>query len=117
MGAIKGVIHTRKQKGRNDSVFYYGKHIATITNGIETLFVESQGEIEMSLAENGKTYANKDLLKQLQKRRFTDKELKKCSNYVNMGNWFVIRNTNETICDITTTQYTHAIQRAKDLLK
>ncbi len=112
----KVIIHKKKQKGRNDSAFYFGKHIATVIKGNEKLFIESQGEMEMSFSDRGKTYSNKELLKQLQKRQMTDRDLRKYDDRVNMSNWFVIRNESESIFDISTTTYTNAIKSAKELL-
>ena len=116
---MKIKIHTKRLPRRNDSMFYYGKHIATLTKGDVKLYVESAGEIKAAFKENGECYSNEALDKQLKKRKTTDRGLSTLglNDLILNNNW--VRIINETsggdeegiVCN-----YDDAIQYAKILL-
>ena len=117
---MKIKIHTKRLPRRNDSMFYYGKHIATLTKGDVKLYVESAGEMKAAFKENGECYSNEDLAKQLKKRRTTDRGLSAIGvrDLILNNNW--LRIINETsggdemgICGT----YDDAIEYAKFILE
>lgn len=92
---IKGVqvdIHVKRKPYRNDAMFYYGKHIATVSNAKRTLIVESAGEMEAAFSSTGNLYANEKLAKQLVAHGITDKKLGALGmeDLIRMNNWFRI---------------------------
>lgn len=92
-------IHVKRKAGRNDSMFYYDKHIATVKHGLKTIIVESCGEMEASLVIDGKQYYGKELSAQLTKRQIKDRQLNKIgsNDLISMNNWFRIFSDNDPV--------------------
>jgi hypothetical protein len=89
---VKIQIHIKRLPHRNDAMFYYGKHIATITKGNRKLFVESSGEMEAYFSKRGVCYKNEMLAKELLSRKTTDNRLVILweNDLIMMNNWFRI---------------------------
>ncbi len=115
---VKIKLHVKKLPLRSDSMFYYGKHIATLTKGNRTVIVESAGEMEACFKNDGDNFMNEKLAQELKKRKTTDKGLKKIDGMISMNNWFRI------LCDNDPTRhdekiahtYDEAIESAKSLI-
>ena len=117
---MKIKIHTKRLPRRNDSMFYYGKHIATLTKEGRKIFVESAGEMQAAFKENGECYLNTDLAKQLKKRKTTDRGLSSIgsNDLIHMNNWFRIKEEGQESNDdeIIAHTYDDAIEIAKQVL-
>lgn len=113
---VKVKIHVKRQPRRNDAMFYYGKHIATVSKGHRNLFIESSGEMEGRLKDNGKLLLNEGFYRAIKRKKLTDKGLGKLQDLITMNNWFRITDseTNGEVGIIGT--YDDAIQLAKDTL-
>lgn len=115
---IKVKIHVKRQPRRNDAMFYYDKHIATVSKGARKLIVEASGEMTAAFTIDGEAYGNEDLAKQLKKRKTTDRGLSTMgsNDLIRLNNWFRIvdEDTNGEIGIVGT--YDDAIQFAKDTL-
>ena len=72
---IKVKIHVKRKPRRNDSMFYFGKHIATVSKGKREIIIESAGEMRACFKENGDNYLNDMLAKELKSRKTTDRGL------------------------------------------
>lgn len=85
-------IHIKRLPHRNDAMFYYGKHIATLTKGNRKLFVESAGEMELYFSKRGVCYKNEILAKELLSRKTTDDRLITLweNDLIMLNNWFRI---------------------------
>jgi len=121
MRKIKVIQHVKRKPYKNDSMFYFGKHIATVTDGIYTIIVESAGEMRAAFSENGKAYQNEDLAKQLSARGYTDKKLNKIgsNDLISLNNWFRIFSDNDPtdLHEDIAHNYDDAIALAKERLK
>jgi hypothetical protein len=89
---VKIQIHVKRLPLRNDAMFYYGKHIATLTKGTRKIFIESAGEMQASFKENGVCYKNEMLAKELHSRKITDSKLSDIweGDKIKLNNWFRI---------------------------
>jgi hypothetical protein len=89
---VKIQIHVKRLPCRNDAMFYYGKHIATLTKGTRKIFIESAGEMQASFKENGVCYKNEMLAKELRTRKITDSKLSDFweDGKIKLNNWFRI---------------------------
>lgn len=89
---VKIQIHVKRLPLRNDAMFYYGKHIATIIKGNRKLFVESSGEMELYFSKRGVCYKNEILAKELLSRKTTDNRLIILweNDLIMLNNWFRI---------------------------
>jgi hypothetical protein len=115
---VKVKIHTKRLPRRNDAMFYYGKHIATVSNGKRKLIVEASGEMTAAFTMDGEAYGNEDLAKQFKKRGTTDRGLATMgtNDLVFLNNWFrIVDAENDGEIGIVGT-YDDAIQFAKDTL-
>ncbi len=85
-------IHVKRLPLRNDAMFYYGKHIATLTKGTRKIFIESAGEMQAYFKENGACYKNEMLAKELHSRKITDSKLSDIweGDKIKLNNWFRI---------------------------
>lgn len=120
-GETKIKIHVKRLPRRNDSMFYFGKHIATLTKGNQTIVVEASGEMQVYFSERkDDCYANAQLAKELRNRKITDRGLSKLgeNDMIQMNNWFRIFSDNDPTDlheDIAHT-YDDAIALAKERL-
>ena len=98
-------------------MFYFGKHIATISNEETKIFIESAGEMRAAFKIDGDSYQGEILAKELKSRGTTDRGLSSIGNndLIQMNNWFRIMDENETMEQIAHT-YDDAIRLAKSLL-
>ena len=85
-------IHVKRKPGKNDSMFYFGQHIATVKKGSKTFYVESAGEMKAYFDEKGDCYQNEQLAKELDSRNVTDRKLSRLGekDQILMNNWFRI---------------------------
>ena len=114
-------IHVKKLPRRNDSMFYHGKHIASLTKGNQTIVVEATGEMLMYFSQSkDDRYEGQKLARELRNRKITDRGLAKFRNddMIQMNNWFRIFSDNDPVDlheDIAHT-YDDAISIAKNRL-
>lgn len=117
---IKVKLHVKRLPLRNDSMFYFNKHIATLTKGNRTVIVESAGEMKAYFKENGDCYQNEVLAKELKKRKTTDKGLTKIgsNDMIGLNNWFRIFSDNDPtrLDEEIAHTYDDAIETAKSLI-
>lgn len=87
---VKVKIHVKRQPRRNDSMFYFGKHIATVTVGRRVIAVESAGEMRACFTEDGDNFLNEQLAKELKSRGTTDRGLSSIgkNDFITLNNWF-----------------------------
>lgn len=85
-------LHTLRQKFKNDSMHYFGQHIATVTKNKRKLIVESAGEMKAYFEENGDCFQNEDLRTEMYKRGTTDRQLSALgrNDMIGLNNWFRI---------------------------
>jgi hypothetical protein len=119
---IKGIhveLHTKRLPYKTDSMFYYGKHIATVSNEKRTLIVESAGEMRAAFSVDGNSYQNEDLAKQLKRRKITNSGLGKLGmdDLIQMNNWFRIIDADTDEEMGIAHNYDDAITVAKNCLK
>jgi hypothetical protein len=104
MSEIKILIP--REKNRNDSMFYYGKCIATKEIDGKKYFAESAGEMQACFKENGDSYRNEKLLEEFHVRHFGDKALDKLgeNDFIRMNNWLRVieENGDDDICIVHT---------------
>jgi hypothetical protein len=95
MSKVKVKIHVKREPRRNDAMFYFDRHIATVSKGKRKILVESSGEMQASFSENGDSYRNEMLAKELRSRRTTDRKLSTMggSDLIQMSNWFRLVDT------------------------
>jgi hypothetical protein len=119
---IKVDIHVERLPRRNDSMFYYDKHIATITKGHTKVIVESAGEMRAFFDEKGDCYQNDMLAKELESRGTTDRSLSTLgkNDQIQMNNWFRLWVTENDVFvnnDEITHTYDDAIKMGKEFIK
>ena len=87
---VKVEIHEPRLPRRNDSMFYFRKHIATISKGHKKIIVESSGEMQAAFKMNSDSLQNEQLAKELKKRGTTDRGLSTMgsNDLIQMNNWF-----------------------------
>lgn len=112
---VKKEIHVKRLPHRNDSMFYFGKHIATFKKGHREIFVESAGEMKAALKEGGKNFEGKDLLRQLTHHKITDRGLGEMSvnDLIINNNWFRLFDTEKGGEEEIAHTYDDAIKLAK----
>jgi hypothetical protein len=118
MNKVTVDIHVKRKPGKNDSMFYFGEHIATIKKGEKTFYVESAGEMKAYFSEKGDCYQNEQLAKELEARKITDRTLSRLGekDQILMNNWFRISDDNGNEISIAHT-HSGAIHNAKELIK
>ena len=112
-------LHTIREKYKNDSMHYYGEHIATVEKNKRKLIVESAGEMRACFTEDGANYLNEDLKAELRKRGTTDRQLSVLgkNDFISLNNWFrIMDDATEVELGIAHT-FDDAISLAKQLIK
>jgi hypothetical protein len=99
IGKISVKLHVKRKPRRNDSMFYYGQHIATVKAGLKTIIVESSGEMKAYFDEKGDVYEGYMLAKELKSRNMTDRGLSTLGqkDMILMNNWFRIFSVNDPV--------------------
>lgn len=115
---VKVKIHVKRLPRRNEAMFYFRQHIATITKGHRNIFVESAGEMKAYFTENGDCYHNDMLAKELRSRKTTDRGLSTLgsNDQILMNNWFSLYDESKGGEAEIAHTYDDAIAQAKELI-
>lgn len=116
---VKIEYHVARESRRDSAMFYFGKHIATVSKGHRKIYVESAGEMKAALAENSKNFSGKDLLAQLNHNKVTDRGIgtMAVNDLIIMNNWFRLFDTESGGGEeIISHNYSDAIKQAKELI-
>lgn len=111
-------LHTIREKYKNDSMHYFGQHIATVEKNNKKLIIESAGEMKAYFEEDGRCYQNEDLAKEMRKRGTTDRQLSKLgrNDMIGMNNWFRIVSEDGSGKEEIAHTFDDAIRFAKQLI-
>jgi hypothetical protein len=112
---IKVKIHVKRLPRRNDAMFYYDQHIATVSKGHREIIVESSGEMQAYFTEKGDCYRNNMLAKELRSRGTTDRGLSTlgANDRIQMNNWFRLVDSEKGGEEEIAHTYDEAIELAK----
>jgi len=85
-------LHALREKYKNDSMHYFGKHIATVEKNHKKFIIESAGEMRACFTMDGPNFLNEELAKEMRKRGTTDRQLSAIgkNDFIGLNNWFRI---------------------------
>lgn len=118
---IKVKLH-KKIEPRKKNSFWFDGHVATVTDGKNSINIISMGHVCVSFEPNGDLYKNDDARKVAKKRGYTDIKLNNLSKHDGWSNnnWFSFEVVKEGKLpvwnDLTEINIDDAIEIAKDAL-